>query len=224
MSKAKRGTPSRECKPIIVISCSENFKRLTKLEYLVILIIRNFRNIGVFDKETKKYVLPTMLECINNFLKTNRFDEVLEVVIQELINKRILSIQHKPDGGYINTKLSDILINDELLDGIEYDTFNMSYKNYQLVDESNMDFKGVNAKTCESLEECFKYKGKQCLHCSNESMLEGFRKFIASKYPGHEDDINTKLIVYKNMVPYSKEPPLDHNDTMDNFNSLCCFE
>ena len=112
MAKNKTEKPKLICQPLVVLSCKENYKRLTKLEYLVLLIIQNFGDIQLYKTHTKEYYWPDMSECVSNYLKTQKFDEVLEVVMEELFRKKLLKSKRKLEDSYIKLKLNEVQITD----------------------------------------------------------------------------------------------------------------
>lgn len=206
MAKKNIIQPQKTCQPLVIISCQENFKRLTKLEYLVLLIIKNFGGIKLQDKETKEYYWPDMSECVSHYLGTQRFDEVLEVVMAELFHKDLLETDALYTDSYINLKLNEVQITSAFDGSIIYDRFALKHKYYKLVgDMEDIRFRAVAKNNLPNIEPCKKIKGKQCLTPGLSDIRVAFMKYIGEKYPGHEGDILVDIHVYPNMVDLDEE-------------------
>lgn len=206
--------PTKICHPLVIFTCSERFKRLTKLEYLVLLIIKNFRDIKLKDNETGEYYWPDMEECANHYLGTDRFDEVLEVVICELVQKKLLAVDSSDYEKYIKLKVHDISITDLFDGGIIYDRFALKHKNFKLIDDKEaIHFRVIAKDSFKGLEECTKFGSKHCLCYECDTMKKRLAKVLGEKYPGHEDDVAIEIKVYKNMLDFIERDYINSSDS-----------
>ena len=225
MTKNKTEKAKLICQPLVILSCQESYKRLTKLEYLVLLIIQNFGDIQLYKAETKEYYWPDMSECVSNYLKTQKFDEVLEVVMEELFRKKLLKSRRKPEGSYIKLKLNEVEITDAFDGSVFYDRFTLSHRYYQLLPDTDaIRIRPVAEKSLPAGEVCRKFRGRQCLPCNADELLAKFKAYIAKTYTDHEDDILIDIQVFPQMVPYEEEASPDQAQSDKKIELPYCLE